>query len=467
LKRLTGTHVYSYLECPRRVALDLHQDRSERRQAHPWEEFAAARGRQFEREFIAGLSVDEPRYPERDFAAGAAATIALLRAGAPLVYQAVLQHGDRLGLPDLLRKVPGSSSLGEHHYEVIDIKSSGRARGDQIMQVVFYSRLLDEVQGRLPAHGALILKDGREERFAIADFEAAAIEVETALRALAADPAAARPFFHAGCQRCHWDQQCVPAMQAAGDLSLVHGMSQGARAILESVGCRTVADLADFAAEGARARGNLDATLLRRLRRAARARLAGRPQLQVRPKGKALHPAALVHLLTDPYHDRVLLFGLLQPAAADGAFGWVAPPDRDGEWGAFRALLAEVTDDVQLLHFGGDLPRWYEATAHAREAATGCATRFVDLARRLRSAALFPAPVFTLADFVQHGLGRDGLRHGHPGAGAMWLAAADGEQRLVQKMHGDLLDLAALTERILEAETPSAEPEAELAEDHG
>jgi hypothetical protein len=34
-------------------------------------------------------------------------------------------------------------------------------------------------------------------------------------------------------------------------------------------------------------------------------------------------------------------------------------------------------------------------------------------------------------------------------------------------MHGDLLDLAALTERILEAETPSAEPEAELAEDHG
>ena len=39
--------------------------------------------------------------------------------------------------------------------------------------MAFYSRLLTEVQGRAPEFGSLILKDGREERFRLADFEPA------------------------------------------------------------------------------------------------------------------------------------------------------------------------------------------------------------------------------------------------------------------------------------------------------
>lgn len=451
MRRLTGTHVYSYVKCPRLAALDLHLPRSERRAPHEWEEFAAQRGRDFETAYVADLGAVRPVHPERDFEAGAAATLQLLRDGAPLLHQAVLSVGDRLGLPDLLRKLPGASALGDHHYEVIDVKTSGRTRGDQILQVTFYSQLLGEVQQRLPEYGAIVLKDGREERFLVADYLAAADEVLAELRRLRDDLAAARPFLHAGCSGCYHDQRCLAELGRARDLSLVQGMSHGAKAILETAGCRTVDDLAAFHPDHARQRGNLDSTLVRRLRRAAQAHLLGKPLIEERPRGERLDPAALVHLLTDPYADRVLAIGVLFPACEDGKFAWERPRVAGDEWHALRALTAGLPQRAHLLHFGDALPRWYEERAFAREADPSLEARFVDLQKRLRGAAVYPRPVFGLADFVREGLGRDPLRAGHPGAAALWATLPDGDERLRSKLHSDLLDLAALKECILDA----------------
>jgi predicted RecB family nuclease len=465
VRRITGTHVYGYAKCPRLAALDLHLDRSERRPPAPWEEWALRTGREFEAACVRDLGAISPVHPERDFAAGAAATLALLRAGTPLVHQGVLRTDDRLGLPDLLRAVPGRSALGEHHYEVVDVKTSGRPRSDQILQVVFYSRLLAAVQDRAPEHGALLLKDRREERFLVADFEAAAIEVERELQRLHDDAGAARAFLQPYCASCHWNHRCLPQLAASQDLSLVQGMTAGARAILEGLGCRTVADLAAFAGEGSRARGHLDPVLLRRLRRAAQATLLGRPLPEARPRVAPLEPAALVHLLVDPYAERVLLFALLEPADPAGRFRCVPAARAEDEWQAWHELLAGVPRESHLLHFGDQLPQWYEQQAFAREAEVGQAGRFVELGRRLRGAAAFPGPVFSLADLVARGLGRDPLRAGHPGLCAAWAAAADGGQKLVAKARADLEDLALLKQRFLDE--PQAAREATVGPDAG
>jgi predicted RecB family nuclease len=451
MRRITGTHVYSYVKCPRLAALDLHLSRDQRRAPTEWEEFAAQRGRDFEADYVQRLGVVMPQYPERDFDAGAQATLALLRAGVPLVHQAVLATEDRLGLPDLLRRVDGASALGDHHYEVLDVKTSGRPRGEQILQVVFYAQLLAAVQGRLPEHGALILKDGREERFAIADYRAASDEVLAELRALRADLQHARPFLQFACGSCYHDRRCAGELAASGDLSLVQGMSHGARAILEAAGCRTVQDLATFHPDGARARGNLDTTLVRRLRRAAQAALLGKPLVEERPRAERFARAAIVHLLTDPFAERVLAFGLLWPATAAGAFTFELPATREAEHDTLRRLLLPLGRGVPLLHFGENLPRWYEAHAWSREADTGLEARFVDMQRRLRAAAVYPRAVFGLEDFVRFGLGRDPWRAGHAGSAARWLTLPDGAQRLQAKLHADLLDLAALQTEILEA----------------
>lgn len=451
MRRLTGTHVYSYVKCPRLAALDLHLPRSERRPPHPWEEHSARRGIEFEASIVKDLPIEAPVYPDRDFEAGAAATLELLRRGVPWVHQAVLASDDRLGLPDLLRAVPGASRLGDHHYEVLDVKTSGRSRSDQILQVVFYSELLGAVQGRRPDRGALILKSGREESFAIADYAAAEREVVAALRHLREDPEVERPFLQSGCASCHHDRRCMAELEAAGDLSLVHGMSRGARAMLEQAGCRTVRDLATFHPEGARERGHLDATLVRRLRRAAHATLLGAPWIEQRPRTDRLEGAAIVHLLADPFADRVLAFGVLHPATESGSFTFSLPRCADEEWQALRSLLAPLPPRAPLLHFGESLPRWYEENAFARDADLAFEARFVDLHKRLRAAAVYPRPVFQLADFVREGLRRDPLRAGHPMAAAMWVGSPDGDERLRDKLHSDLLDLAALKSAILEA----------------
>ncbi|MGC6488645.1 MAG: TM0106 family RecB-like putative nuclease [Planctomycetota bacterium] len=452
MRRITGTHVYSYVKCPHLAALDLRLPRSARRPAHPWEEFAARRGRDFEDVYVAGLDAVAPTYPERDFDAGAEATRALLRDGAPLVHQAVLASEDRLGLPDLLRKVDGPSELGDHHYEVLDVKTSARTRADQVLQVVFYAQLLAELQGRLPEHGAIILKDGREERFLVRDYLAACDEVVSELRRLRDPESGSRPFLQLGCSSCYHDHRCLPELAGRGDLSLVQGMSKGARAILEASGCATVEELATFQPDGPRARGNLDAALVRRLRKGAQAQLLGAPLVERRPTSENLGKAALVHALTDPFADRVLAFGVLFPATGDGAFTYALPRERDEEWRAFGDLTGSLPARTPLLHFGEALHRWHEQHAFGEEADPAIEGRFVDLQTRLRSAATYPAPVVLLQDFVQHGLARDPHRDGHASAAAMWCEEDDADERLVQKLRADLHDMAALKAEILDAE---------------
>ncbi|MEC9046507.1 MAG: TM0106 family RecB-like putative nuclease [Planctomycetota bacterium] len=461
MRRITGTHVYSYVKCPHLAALDLSLPRSERRGAHPWEEFAAKRGRDFEDVYVAGLDAVAPSYPERDFEQGAAATLELLRDGAPLLHQAVLKDDDRLGLPDLLRKVDGASALGEHHYEVLDVKTSGRTRGDQILQVVFYAQLLAEVQGRMPERGGIILKDGREERFLIRDYLAACEEVVAELRRLRDEPERSRPYFQLGCSGCYHDQRCLPELRERDDLSLVQGMSKGARSILEASGCETVEDLATFHPDSPRARGNLDATLVRRLRRGAQAKLLGAPIVERRPTSEKLGRAALIHVLADPFADRVLAFGVLFPATPEGEFTYALPRAREEEWAAFGGLTRDLPARTPLLHFGPSLLRWHEEHAFTIEADPAIEARLLDLQKRLRSAATYPAPVALLPDFVQHGLGRDPHRHGHAGAAAMWLDEEDADERLIAKLRGDLYDMADLKASILDADADSEPAERE------
>jgi predicted RecB family nuclease len=453
VKRITGTHIYTYPRCPRAVSLNLHGDPDQRRENTPWEEMVLARGRQVEADHVAGLrGYVEPVYPRREHGVGAEATLELMQDGVEGICQGVLWRGDRLGIPDLLRRVDGRSGLGEHHFEVLDVKSSHRSRGDQLLQVGFYSRLLAEVQGRSPEFGYLVLKDGREERFRLVDFDAAIEEAEVEVRRILADPHSERPFLSHHCLRCRWSELCGAELEHADDLSLVQGMTRGLRTLLERNGLKSCSQLRTMSVDRTARRTHVASPQLRRIQRAAQARAEGRPLLEKRAETRVekrgeLPASALVHFLTDPFHRRVLYMGLLYPLGSGGKLTAAVPASREEEWPAFESLVRPLPPEVLLLHYGAVVTTWYEESVRGGAIGRG---RFVDLARQLRGAAVFPGPVFGLGDHVRLGLAEDPDRAGHAGAAPLWAGTPEGEAWLTEKGSSDLGDLARLHAKFLE-----------------
>lgn len=454
MKRITGTSVYTYPKCPRAVALDFHGDREQRRPPTEVEEFVLRRGRDLEDRLTADMGWPTPSFAERDFEAGATATLELLREGVPGVLQGVLLEEERLGIPDLLRREDGDSDLGAHHYVVGDIKSSAAARGDQVLQVMFYSRLLERRQGRAPSYAYLVLRDGHEERFDCADYAAVIDEVDSEVAALRSGDVVARPFLSSACSGCRWSEVCLPELEEKSDLSLLHGMTRGLRETLEAVGVADAQAAASMSVESVARHSRLEAALLRRLKKAAQARAVRHP-LPERRTVPAADSMAVIHLLGDVFAERVYYFGILLPERDEVVE--VFPASHDDELSAFTELIEQVPKGARLWHYGWALPRWYDRAAWRRERSIRLEARFVDLARRLRGAAVYPGPVFGLHSHVQYGLGLDPHRAGDANAIGLWAERPQLEARLRGKGRSDLADLAALITRWVEGDGVGSE----------
>lgn len=460
IRPITGTHLYTLPRCAHAVSLDLHGDRALRRALREDEEFLLARGRDHEAEYVASLDWPEPDYLRGDFVAGAAATRALLESGVPGVLQAVLvaptESGEAesgrsgraletVGIPDLLRRVDGASALGDFHYQVGDVKSSSRPRGDQVLQLSLYAHLLALVQDRFATEGFLVMKDGREESIDLSDFRPAFEDALDRVRELRAQPALSRPFFAAACDHCSWSVVCTPELVERDDLSLVDGMTVGMRTMIETAGVATASKLARVQVARLARDTRIESAMVRRLVRAAKARLGGEPVAEKRRGSVDGDDIAFVHVLQDGFLDRALCFGALHVGQTGVVCSVVCPPSQELEWAAFEKLVSGVPPASRLAHHGRALRTWFARHGAHRDGAMAIEDRFVDVERRLRSAAHWPEPVHDFASLVRVGLGRDPHREGRVEAASMW----GDEAALAAKMRQDLDDLKALVERWL------------------
>ncbi len=105
-----------------------------------------------------------------DHEKGVADTIAAMRSGADVIYQAYLTRGSFAGYADFLVKVPGESKLGAFHYEAWDTKLSSKLKPYFVIQLCAYSEMLEEIQGRLPDGIVVVLGNGRHERLRLHDY---------------------------------------------------------------------------------------------------------------------------------------------------------------------------------------------------------------------------------------------------------------------------------------------------------
>ena len=259
----SATDLVGYLECE-------HLSRLDRAAAaglvtapqidDPVLERIAKRGELHERRFLESLAENGTRvtsialddrlpYEER-LRAARDATIAAMRSGAQVIYQAVLYDGRRLGFADFLRRVEKPSDLGAWSYEVWDTKLARTAKASAVLQLCFYSDLLGAIQGSEPAHMHLALGGFAREQvqFRVADYSAYYRLVvrlfEEFLEEGSDHPPESVPDPVSHCDICRWSVRCRDQWRQSDDLALIANLDARHRLRLRDAGVTTRSDLA-------------------------------------------------------------------------------------------------------------------------------------------------------------------------------------------------------------------------------
>jgi predicted RecB family nuclease len=163
---LTADTLFHYQRCHRRSFLDVYGDPHRKIAAsdflHKLQDDSAA----YRLAVLSQMSYQKPQYPYGDLAAGAQATLELMKQGIETIYQGILlasgPHNFTLtSSPDLLIKQPGESALGDWLYMPVDIKLSKRPKQDYQIIMAFHAHLLAAMQGVLPSQAWLWLRGQR------------------------------------------------------------------------------------------------------------------------------------------------------------------------------------------------------------------------------------------------------------------------------------------------------------------
>ncbi len=179
-------------------------------------------------------------------------TIEAMRAGAEVIYQAVLFDGRRLGYADFLRRVETPTGLGDWGYEVWDTKLARKPKSSAVLQIAMYSEMVGAIQGQSPELMHLALGGVTQEKvsYRVADFAAYTRSVSREFEALLnagqpTFPVASEPEPVEHCDICAWSEVCRKRWREQDDLSLVAGLTSRQRRGLHGIEVMTRTGLAE------------------------------------------------------------------------------------------------------------------------------------------------------------------------------------------------------------------------------
>lgn len=375
----SATDLMRFMGCPHATSLDLARLRGEGPDPRENSEDAALLQKQGDaheaahlaRLRAAGCGIVE--IARGDLAQNAATTLAALAAGPEVVFQGAFLSGNWGGWSDFLERVERPSALGVFSYEVADTKLKRRPHPKHVLQLVFYSDLLTDIQGVAPEFAHVELGDGTRATLRLADYAAYARMARARLEGFVAAPTPTRPIPCADCGLCRWGDHCETVWQAEDSLFNVANISRGQVKKLEAAGIATMEALASLDHP---VRGMAENTCLRLTTQARlqQARKTGEPAFELRPpepgKGFDLLPAPqpddiFYDIEGDPHFEGGLEY--LHGVWFDGAFRAFWGHDHAAEAQALSELLAFFRDRLaahsaaRIYHYAA-----YEITALRR-----------------------------------------------------------------------------------------------------
>jgi uncharacterized protein len=253
--RLAATDLSNPLACRHLTPLDLGVARGQR-SAPEWRspdlKVIQELGSRHEAAYLqslrdAGLSFVDLREMSEQLAVGE--TLAYMRRGLDVISQGAIAAGRWFGRPDVLRKVPRPSRLGDWSYEIYDCKLARETKAETILQLALYSALVAELQGPDPEFAPEFMhvvpggQPFRDEAYRFAEYAAYYRFVKTRLEKVC-DEANVQDTYPEPCPHCdicRWFRECDATRRADDHLSLVAGIRRQQRNQLEAWGAETLA----------------------------------------------------------------------------------------------------------------------------------------------------------------------------------------------------------------------------------
>jgi len=310
--RLTAEHFYKFFQCPHWIWYDLYADASRRKEPSPLLQMIYRGKAHNALSTVRDHKKFEELLPEQyqDLEEAYIATLTLMKQGKN-IYRGVLMTENWVGMPDLLEARPGKSELGPWEYVVYDVQRTIDLRDEQKFPLVFYSLILEQIQGVRPREAYVIDPQGQERSFLISDFtdrfHVTREEIEKIL-----DGEKPAPFLKSSCKRTPWYALCLEGAQECNDVSLVYRLSQADQRRLYGIGIHTVNELADANTDVLRSQfEDWPYDKITRLQNQAKVLVSNEPLILRRSDFPEVRYEVYFDVESDPIRDVDYLFGVL------------------------------------------------------------------------------------------------------------------------------------------------------------
>lgn len=409
---LTAEHFYKFFQCPHWIWYDLYGDPAHKKEeASPLlqliykgkvseSEELLKKHRQFE-------TIEQDMY--KDLEEAFLATLEMMKAGKN-IYHGALMDGHWVGMPDFLEARPGKSKLGEHYYVVYDIQNSLELRDDLKFQLIFYSLILEKIQGVMPKEAYVIDLEGNERSFLVEEyldyFHLTKDKIEKIL-----DGEKPAPFLKSGCKRTPWYSLCMSDAKDCGDVSLIYRISQADQRRLYEVGLKTVEDLAKANPDELQSlleEWQYDKII--RFVNQAQSLVDQKPLVLRKPMFPEVETEVYFDIESDPTRDISYLFGMLVRNTKTGETKYVNyfADDKEGEkevWDKFLKFI-DGLDDFVIYHYAFYEKMVFEKLANRYGAPYEVANKFkeqsIDLHNKLVDSVILPLYFYNLKDVARY-----------------------------------------------------------------
>lgn len=410
-QKLTAEHFYKFFQCPHWIWYDIYADAKKKKRVPLILEILYKSKLANSAESIKRFKEFEQikREQFKDIEEAFLATLELMKEGKN-IYHGVLMHENWSGMPDLLEARPGKSEFGDWYYVVYDVQNTLDLRDEYKFQLVFYSLILERLQGVRPKEAYIMDPDGNTRSFLINDFaDQFDLTREKIEKILEGEKPA--PFLKSSCKKTPWYSLCFEDAKECDDISLIFRISQADQRRLYGIGIKTVSQLAEADMNELQAKlEEWPFDKIVRFNNQANVLISGQTLVLKKSDFPKVRHEVYFDIESDPTKDIHYLFGLLVKDNESGSVEYKKffANNKEEEsliWKQLLDFIAEL-DDFAIYHYAYLEKQVFKTFSSKYGAPSDLISKFeentIDLYDQTVESVVLPLYFYSLKDVAGH-----------------------------------------------------------------